>query len=65
MDMILSFPKQVKQSGSLEICRDVPHAFSSNTSEARGLKFGRYNPHIDGSKVTNQIVDILPKSWDI
>jgi len=37
-------------------------SFSSYTSEARGLKIGMHNPHIDGSKVTNQIFDILPRS---
>jgi len=37
---------------------------SSHTSEARGLKFGMHNPHMDGSKVTDQIFDILPRSSD-
>jgi len=32
---------------------------SSYTIEARGLKFGMHNPHMDGSKVTNSIFDIL------
>jgi len=43
--------------------RDVTHesvtSFSSHTSEARGLKFGMHNRHMDGSKVTDQIFDIL------
>jgi len=32
------------------------------TSGARDLKIGMHIPHMDGSKVTNQIFDILPKS---
>jgi len=45
---------------------DVQHAsvtsVSAHTSGARGLKFGRNNHHIDGSKFTNQIFDILFRS---
>jgi len=33
--------------------------------EARGLKFGRDIPHMKGSKVTDQIFDILLRSRDI
>jgi len=40
-------------------------SFFSHTSEARGLKIGMHNPYIDGSKVTIQISDILPRSRDI
>jgi len=46
--------------------RDVPcpsvTPFSAHTSRARGLKFGRNNHHIGGSKLTNQIFDILSKN---
>jgi len=38
---------------------------SSHNIKARGLKFGMHNPHIDGSKVTYQIFDILLRSWEI
>jgi len=38
---------------------------SSHTSEAKGLKFGVHNPHMDCSKVADQIFDILPRSGDI
>jgi len=41
-----------------------PHT-SSNSREARGLKIGIENPYMDGSKVTVQIFDILPRSQDI
>jgi len=37
-------------------------SFSSHTSEARGLKFGRHNPHTDGSKATDHIFDILRRA---
>jgi len=40
-------------------------SFSSHTSESRGLKFGMHNPHMDGSKVTDQIIDILLRSCEI
>jgi len=40
-------------------------SFSSHTSGARGLKFGTHNPYMNAFKVTNQIFDILPRSWDI
>jgi len=40
-------------------------SFADHTSRARGLKFGRNNYHICGSKFANQIFDILSKSWDI
>jgi len=47
-------------------CRDAQRAsftsFSAHTSKAGGLKFGRNNYHIDGSKFTNQIFDILSRS---
>jgi len=47
----------------LGIGRDAQYAsvisFSSHTSEARGLKLGMHNSHMDGSKVTDQIFDIL------
>jgi len=36
--------------------------FSSHVSEARGHKFGMHNTHMDGSKVNDQIFDILPRS---
>jgi len=62
------FSESVQVWGSQKFCmgigRDVPRvsvtSFSSHTSEARGLKFGMHNPNKDGSKVTNQIFDILP-----
>jgi len=41
------------------------NSFSVHTSGARGLKFGRNNYHIGGSKYTNQIFDILFISRDI
>jgi len=34
-------------------------SISSHTGEARGLKFDMHNPYMNGSKVTNQIFDIL------
>jgi len=37
-------------------------SFSFRTSEARGLKLGMHNSHIDGSKAINQIFDILLRS---
>jgi len=37
-------------------------SYSTHTSEARGLKFGMHNPHMDNSKVTDQVVHILPES---
>jgi len=41
---------------------DVPRpsvtSFFSHISEARGLKFVMHNPHIDGSKVTDQILKV-------
>jgi len=41
------------------IRRDVTRAsvtsFSTHTREARGLKFAMHNPHMAGSKVTDQI----------
>jgi len=65
-------PPKVKGGGRIKILykdqagRHVLHAsvtfFFSHTSEARGLKFGIHNPKIDGSKVTDQIFDILPRS---
>jgi len=33
-----------------------------HNGEARGLKIGMHNSYMDGSKVTIQIFDILPKS---
>jgi len=45
---------------------DVTHAsvtsISSHTSEARELKLGMHNSHMDGSKATGQIFSILPRS---
>jgi len=35
---------------------------SSHTTEARELKIAMHISHLDGSKVTNQIFDILPRS---
>jgi len=40
-------------------------SFSFHTIEAKSLKFGIHNPHMDGSKDTDQIFDILPRCWDI
>jgi len=37
-------------------------SFPAQTSEARGLKFGRNIHQIGGSKFTNQIFDRLPRS---
>jgi len=37
------------------MCRSVT-SFSAHTSGARGLKFGRNNCHIGGSKFTDQIL---------
>jgi len=37
-------------------------SFSSQTSEASGLKIGMPNPRMDGSKATDQIFDILLRS---
>jgi len=67
------YPSQRKAKGGggvkkfcIGIGRDVTPAFvtsfSSHTSEARGLKFSMLNPHMDGSKVNDQIFDILPRS---
>jgi len=39
--------------------------FSSHISKARDLKIGMHISHINGSKVTNQIFDILLRSRDI
>jgi len=39
-------------------------SFTSHINEARGLKIGMHNSYIDGSKVTNQIFDTLPRSCD-
>jgi len=39
-----------------------PATSSSHTIEARGLKIGMHIPHMDGSKVTHQIFDVLPRS---
>jgi len=36
-------------------------SFPTHTSGAGGLKFGRNNHHIGGSKFTNQIFDILSR----
>jgi len=64
----LSIPREAK--GSVKeclissVCLFVT-SFSSNTSEARGPKIGMHNPYMDGSKFTDQIFDILPRSWDI
>jgi len=44
---------------SLEIGHASVTSFSSQTSESRGLKFGMHNPHMDGSKVVDQIFGIL------
>jgi len=46
------------------LCASVS-SFSSYTSEARGLKTGMHNLYKDGCKVTSQIFDSLPRSWDI
>jgi len=40
-------------------------SFSSHTIEARDLKFGMHNPYTNASKDTDQIFDILARSWDI
>jgi len=42
----------------------VCHLFS-RPYHTRGLKFGRNNHHIGGSKFTNRIFYILSRSWDI
>jgi len=48
-----------------DITRPYVTSFFSHASEARDLKIGMHNPYIDGSKITSQIFDILPRSWDI
>jgi len=40
-------------------------SFSSHTKGARDLKIGMHISHMDGSKVTDQIFDILPRRQDI
>jgi len=45
-----------------DLLRASVTSFSTHTSGAKGLKFGRNNHHIDGSKFTNQIFDILSRS---
>jgi len=40
-------------------------SLSSNTRKVRGLIIGMHNPYMNGSKVTDQIFDVLPRSWDI
>jgi len=42
-----------------------PSVFSSHISKARSLKIGMHNSYMDRSKVTDQIFDILSRSWDI
>jgi len=37
-------------------------SFSSHTSGAKDLKIDKHIAHKDGSKVINQIFDILPRS---
>jgi len=37
-------------------------SFFAHTREARGLKFGKNNDHIGGSKFAYQIFDILSRS---
>jgi len=39
--------------------------YYSHTSEARSLKIGMHDPYLEGSKVTVQIFDILPRNWNI
>jgi len=46
------------------VCPSVTSSFS-HTSKARDLKIGMHNPYVNGSKVTNQIFDIVTWSWDI
>jgi len=40
-------------------------SISSHSFKARGLKFGRNNFYMYGSKFVDQILEILPQSWDI
>jgi len=78
MNNFSNFLSRAKRGRSLEILyRDLfknawhpiciclsPHS-PLHTSEARNLKIGINNPYIDGSKVTDQIFYILPRSWNI
>jgi len=62
--MIQIIPPKAK-GGCLDIFKGWEHdvtSFSSYTGEARGLTFGMHNPHMDGSKSTDQIFDTLPRS---
>jgi len=52
-------------SGQVDVTCPSVTSFSAHTSRARGLKFGRNNNHIGGSRFTNQVFDILSRSWDI
>jgi len=67
---------QAKWGGSLKIlCRDrltsslhqYVTSFSSDNNKPRDFKFkfGMHIPYLDGSKVTVQIFDILPRRWDM
>jgi len=58
-NVCLSLPKR-SEGVSLQILSVT--SFSFHTIEARGLKIGMHILHMDGSKVTNQIFDILPGS---
>jgi len=70
---VLYYPSRAKRGVSLEICigvvakwRDVTRPaicqFSSPTNGAKDLKIGMHIPHIEGSKVTIQIFDILSRN---
>jgi len=50
--------------GPLSVFRSVTSS-SSHTFKDKRMNFGMHNPHMDGSKVTHQIFDTLPSSWDI
>jgi len=56
----VEFRNFVKGSGDTSVT-----SFSSHTGKAKSLKFGMHIPHMDDSKVTIQIFDILPLSCDI
>jgi len=51
----------VRAKNGVSICPSVT-SFSGHTSEVRGLKIGMPIPHMDGSKFTNHIFDILSRS---
>jgi len=74
LEIYLSLPKQSKAKGGsrnfvegsgVTSCVRPSVTSSSHTIEARGMKIVMNILHIDGSKVTNQIFNILPRSRNI